>query len=350
MRKFFTVAILFLYSVTSAQLLQDNFSSYVTGNDLNNQGGWSNNSSNPGGGGNCAGAICDNQKIAATSLSFPGYGSSGKSIITGPGRDATGKGWASNITSGSVYASFLINFSDIVCTSTCSSEFGFFRLVNRSSNFSFAVRMLAKKATASSFQLGVEKGSGGNKVFTTNAYNFNTTYLVVLKYIINSGSTTDDVMQLYINPDMSAAEPASAELNSNLGTDAGSIDIAAVQFNFNSAGLLPAGNYGMLTVATQWSQLTFTPASVNNPDRDFSGVKVFASSSSQAIFQISSRRADNITIEVTDVMGRVVLRRHEKLQTGANSFIMPTVSFSKGVYSVRAVSSKGVSAAVRFMH
>ena len=348
MKKIFTLSILFLYISASAQLLQDNFSSYTTGNDLNNQGGWSNNSSNPGGGGNCAGAICENQKISSTALTFTGYGSSLKSILAGPGRDAIGKGWSTNVTSGSLYASFLINFSDVLCTSTCSSEFVFFRLVNRSSNFSFAVRVLAKKTTASSFQLGVEKGGGGNKVFTSNSYNFNNTYLVVLKYTINTGSGSDDVMQLFVNPDMAAAEPVSSEINTNLGTDATNIDIAAVQFHFNSSGLLPVGNYGLLSVATQWSQLPFTSASVNNLDRDLSNVKVFATSSTQAVFQMNSARIDNSTIEVMDIMGRVVLREQVKLNAGVNRFVLQTGTLSKGVYSVRAVSSKGVSATVRF--
>jgi hypothetical protein len=346
---FYTVSFCFLLSAANAQVLQDNFGSYTTGSDLNGQGGWSNNTSNPGGAGNCAGAICDNQKVTATALSFANYGSSSKSITCSPGRDGVGKGWATNITSGSVYASFLVNFSDVLCNGSCSSEFGFFRLVNRGSNFSFVVRMLAKKTTASSFQFGVDKGGGGNKVFSANSYNLNTTLLVVLKYTINTGSNSDDLMQVFVNPDMSLPEPASPDINSNLGTDLTSIDIAAAQFNFNSVGILPVGNYGLLSVATAWNQLPHTAAAVNNIDRDLSNAKVFATSSTQAVFQMSSTRADNITIEMTDVMGRVVLRQQAKLNAGTNSFVMQTTTLSKGIYNVRAVSSKGVSSTVRFM-
>jgi hypothetical protein len=333
-----------------AQILQENFSAYTVGGDLNGQGGWSNNTSNPGGGGNCAGAICTNQKVAAVALNVAGYGSSSKAITVDPGRDGVGKGWAANVTSGSIYAAFVVNFSDIACSGTCSNEFGFFRLQDRSGTFSFVVRMYVKKVNASTFQVGVEKGSSNNRVYSTLAYNFNSANLIVLKYTINSGSGSDDVVRVYMNPDMTMAEPGSADINTNLGNDLStSIDVAAVQYNFNSSGLLPVGNHGLLSVVTQWSQLPFGAAAVNNIDRDFSNAKVFAASSTQAIFQMNSTRADNITIEMTDVMGRVVLRQQAKLNAGSNSFVLQTGALSKGIYNVRAVSSKGVSSTVRFM-
>jgi hypothetical protein len=256
--KQFLLSILILSGLSvNAQLLKDNFSAYITGNDLNTQGGWSNNSSNPGGAGNCAGVTCDNQKVTATALSFANYGSSTKSIITSPQRDGIGRGWATNVTSGSLYAAFVVNFSDVLCGGSCSSEFGFFRLVDRTGNFNFVLRMYAKKVSASTYQIGVEKGSSNNRVYTPLAYNMNTANLIVVKYTINSGSGADDVIRLYINPDMSQAEPTSADVNTNVGNDLSTtIDIAALQYNFNSPGILPTGNYSLLSVATYCSSST----------------------------------------------------------------------------------------------
>jgi hypothetical protein len=344
-------AFFFILSFTAqSQLLKENFASYTTGNDLNNQGGWSNNTSNPGGAGNCAGAICTNQKVTATSLSFANYGTSAKSIIADPGRDGIGKGWTTNVTSGSLYAAFVANFSDVFCSGTCSNEFGFFRLVDRSGNFSFVLRIYAKKASASTYQVGVEKGSSNNRVYSTLAYNMNAANLIVLKYTINSSSGSDDVVRVYINPDMSQAEPASADINTNLGNDLSTtIDIAAVQYNFNSPGILPAGNYSLLAVATQWGQLPFTAAAVNTIDRDIQTVKVFSISASQAILQMNSNKTDALTIEVTDITGRMVAQQKVKLQPGANQFRIETAKLAGGIYNVKAFGSKGVTPTVRFI-
>lgn len=347
------VSLLMLWSThnLTAQVLQDNFSTYIIGNDLNGQGGWSNSTSNPGGGGNCAGAVCNNQKISNTAISFPGYGSSSQSVVTGAGRDGVGKGWATNLTSGSVYAALVVNFSDIQCNSTCSNEFGFFRLQDRSGTFSFVLRLYVKKVSASTFQIGVEKGSSNNRVYTTTAWNFNASHLIVVKYTINNGSGADDVIRLYVNPDLSQAEPSVAEVNTNLGNDLStSIDVAAVQLNFNSGGFLPVGNYGLVTVATQWNQVPFTPAAVSTIDRSFTNARVFAASSSHAVFQMNSTRADEIMIEITDLTGRVVFRQPAKLLAGRNSFTLETAALPKGIFNVRAAGSKGVSQTVRFMH
>lgn len=354
MKHFLLSVLLLTGGAVNAQLLKDNFSSYTTGNDLNNQGGWSNNTSNPGGGGNCAGATCTNQKVSATALSFNSYGTSSKSVNGGPGKDACGRGWTTNVTSGSVYVSFLVNFSDVTCDGSCSAfEWGFFRLIDRSSNFTTVVRMLTKKTTSGSFQFGVEKASNGaaSRVYTTSSINFNTTHLVVLKYTINAGGSSDDIVKLYVNPDMSQPEPAVADITTNLGNDASAtIDIAAASFNYNSSvDRMPVGNYGLLTVAAQWNQLPHTVAAVPVIDRDIQQVKIFTTSSSQAVLQMNSNKTDALTIEVMDAMGRVVLKQTEKLQQGRNQFLIETSKLPAGVYNVRAFGSKGVTPTVRFV-
>lgn len=332
-----------------AQLLKDDFSTYTT-NDLNGQGGWTNSTSSIGGGGNCAGAICSNQKVAGTPIAFTRYGSAQKSIATGPGRDGVGRSWQSNVTEGDVFSAFVVNFSNVLCESTCSNEFGFFRLVDRSGSFSFIARLYARKASATSFQLGVEKGGSGNRVWSTNAYPFNAVHLIVLKYTINRITGSDDAVRLYVDPDMALPEPATAEISTNLGNDLGSnIDAAGAIFHFNSAGWLPLGNYGLLSVATVWNQLPFVSSSAPMLDPDLTEARIVAEGPSNACFRLVSRKSDLIGWQVTDATGRVVLGGQQRILPGVNLIRLGTAGLPNGTYAVRALGSRGASSTVRWV-
>ncbi len=342
--------------VSQAQLLKDNFSSYTVGNDLNNQGGWTNNSSNPGGLGNCVGAGCTNQKVTSATLSFPNYGTSSKAVAISPERDGCGRGWATAVTTGSFYVSFLVNFSDIACGGTCTNDVDYFRILHRGDNFTTIARMFAKKTNSLSFQFGIEKGNNGAaaRVYATTSINFNTTHLVVMKYTFNTGTNSDDVVRLYINPDMSLPEPSTADITSNLGNDNNNngaivLDAAAVSFRLNTAGLVPVGSYSLISAATQWNQLSHTAAAVTVIDTDLENVKVYAISAKQVVLQMNSNKTNMLTIEVTDVNGRIVGRQIAKLQPGVNQFKIETGMFVNGIYNIRAVGSKGVTPTVRFV-
>jgi hypothetical protein len=334
----------------AAQLLKDDFSAYTAGSDLNGQGGWTNSTSSIGGGGNCAGAICSNQKVANTPIAFNRYGTAQKSITTSPGRDGVGRSWQPNVTEGDVYAAFAVSISNVTCESTCSNEFGFFRLVDRSGSFSFIARLYARKASASSFQLGVEKGASGTRVWSTNAYAFNSPHVIVLKYTINRITGSDDAIRLYVDPDMSLPEPATAEISTNLGNDLSStIDAAGAIFHFNSAGWLPVGNYGLLSVATLWSQLPFVTSAVAQLDPDLGEARLVADGPASASFRLVSRKTDLVSWQVTDATGKVVIAGKHRLHPGVNLIPVGTAGLPTGTYAIRAVGRRGSSPTVRWV-
>jgi hypothetical protein len=352
---FYTFSFCFLLIAANAQIFQDNFSAYTLSNDLNGQGGWTNNSSNPGGLGTCVGIGCNNTKVTAPSLTYTGYATSPKTIGLGPGQDGIGRSLFPAVNSGSVYVSMLINLSSIGCSATCNADADFFRVLNGSAgnNFETATRLVVQQATGG-FKVGIGKGAQSNGIiYTSGVYTFTTTHLIVIKYTINTGSGNDDVVNLYVDPNFTGGEPVVADVSIGTGlADINanmSIDRMAFRLNALSGDRMPIGNAGAISVATTWAALAHGAASVNNIDRDFSNAKVFAISSTQAVFQMNSTRADNIIIEMTDVTGRVVLRQQARLNAGANSFVLQTGILLKGIYNVRALSSKGVTTPVRFM-
>jgi hypothetical protein len=352
---FYTFSFCFFLCSADAQIFQDNFGSYTTANDLNGQGGWTNNSSNPGGLGTCVGAGCSNTKVTAPSLSYSGYATSPKTIGLGPGQDGIGRSLTTAVNTGSIFVSMLINLSSIGCSTTCNADADFFRVLNGSAgnNFETATRLVVQQATGG-FKVGIGKGAQSNGItYTSGVYTFTTTHLIVIKYTINSGSGNDDIVSLYVDPNFAGGEPGVADVSigtglADINTNM-SIDRLAFRLNSLSGDRMPIGNAGAISVATTWAALAHGAAAVNNIDRDFSNLKVFTTSSTQSIFQLNSNRADNITIEMTDVTGSVVLRQQVKIIAGVNRFTLPTEKISKGIYNVRALSSKGVTSTVRFI-
>ena len=61
---------------------------------------------------------------------------------------------------------------------------------------------------ADNLAFGVSKGSN-TADYTPFNYSLNTTYLIVVKYTFNTGSTTDDEVKLWINPVLDGTEPPS---------------------------------------------------------------------------------------------------------------------------------------------
>ncbi|GJQ19925.1 MAG: hypothetical protein HBSIN02_02800 [Bacteroidia bacterium] len=53
--------------------------------------------------------------------------------------------------------------------------------------------------------------------YTSSAYAKNDTHVVVIKYTFNTGSTIDDEVRLWVNPDLSGAEPAADVVKSDNG-------------------------------------------------------------------------------------------------------------------------------------
>ncbi|HON19074.1 MAG TPA: DUF5018 domain-containing protein, partial [Salinivirgaceae bacterium] len=107
------------------------------------------------------------------------------------------------VTSGTVYAAFLVNFED-AGTVTAGDYFAHFMT---SGTTTFRGRIFVRKDASNNLSFGVTKGAlGSSAVWTDYTYSMNTTYLMVLKYKFIDGVKNDSV-SLFINPTIGAAEP-----------------------------------------------------------------------------------------------------------------------------------------------
>ena len=180
--------------------------------------------------------------IQPGSLSVGGLsGPSGNSVVFGGNGMSARFNPGTNAASGTWFYSLIVRLADIT---GLSSSGVFWAGFNNSSGtqtttpLSVGTRVVTRAAPGG-FNVGLDKSSGttASFVFSPLVFTPNDLLFLVGSYTFNSGSTTDDTSQLWINPPAStfglAAAPA-ATLNNSAGTDLSGI-ASFVLFNRNSA-------------------------------------------------------------------------------------------------------------------
>ncbi|MFY8127881.1 MAG: T9SS type A sorting domain-containing protein [Chitinophagaceae bacterium] len=250
---FFFATAFCIYS-NAQNLLFENFSS-LNNAQLNGQNGWSNSTSSgfPGLGA-CAGAVCQNTPIANRAMSFTNFQTTTKALnpINNSNGDGVGKFLSSSVRSGSVYVALLANFSSLNASSNGSQVF---RLMD--SSFTTATRLYAKSLGAS-FALAVDKTGGVASGFTSSNYAFNTDVLIVLKYTFNTGSTIDDAIRIYVNPDLNMPEPTLPDLSYTSGGTQDANSITRIVFPWNGSNI-PTGFIGAVSISSSWGTTLPSP-------------------------------------------------------------------------------------------
>ncbi|MCW8804792.1 MAG: T9SS type A sorting domain-containing protein [Ignavibacteriaceae bacterium] len=182
------------------------------------------------------------------SLSYTGYPSSGignSTIIDcGGGSRQDVHVEFTSIDTIAIYASFLIKID----SASTTGEYFFHFSENPWSNL-FRARVFARNDGSGNIQFGLSKASTSTVEWTTTTYTFGNTYLLVTKYeFIGDLTGSDDVVKLYINPDVSSPEPVVPDLtNSDTNTDI-AVGAVAMRQGFNQLTLQIDG----MRVATIW--------------------------------------------------------------------------------------------------
>ncbi|MFH0865542.1 MAG: T9SS type A sorting domain-containing protein [Bacteroidota bacterium] len=158
-------------------------------------------------------------------------------------------------TTGSVYAAFLVN---IMMVNTTGDYF--FHLGPDPIGTTFRGRVFAKDDGAGNLLFGISKASTTIINYSPTLYSYNTTYLLVVKYTFVVGAANDNV-ELFINPDISGAEPASTLTY----TDVASTDLA----NCGSVALRQGANVPVaiidgIRIATNWDDAVKAPTMTVN--------------------------------------------------------------------------------------
>ncbi len=176
---------------------------------------------------------------------------------------------SSVVTNGTLYYSFILKVTD----STGMSSSGIFIAgFNNTSGTQpnqpsvIGTRLYIRAATGG-FNLGLSKNSSTSTdwVWDSRVFTNNQVILVVGGYTFNSESTTDDVVNLWINPSASSfgsANPPTASLVNANGPDIGSAEIASFVFFQRDSSEPAAMLADELRIGPTWASVTPTPSAI----------------------------------------------------------------------------------------
>jgi Secretion system C-terminal sorting domain len=257
--------------------------------------------------------------VNSTGLTYPSSPSNG----VGFGVNMTTSGqrvgrFVAGITTGTAYMSFLVNVSAAGNSTTVGSNFA--GMMNGGSPNPGASARAFIRSSGTGFNFGV----GKNLITPATAINyestvrtFGTTYLVVLKYTYNSGTATDDLVSMWINPALGVVEPAATLTTVAFTTQTDGTSLTGPGF-FQRDAASPTCQIDAVRYGTTWAfatplavpTLTATPSTpliiatvpvnTNSPSVSFNLAGTFLTpapgtitvASSNPAFQVST---DNIT-------------------------------------------------------
>lgn len=200
--------------------------------------------------------------VVSPGLSYSGYPSSGignSAFMAAAGGEDLNRQLLP-INSGSRYVAFMANV-------TIAQVPGDYFLTFLESNTQFRGRVFIKRDPASfNYAFGVSKASGTVN-YTGYDYSPLSTYLLVLKYSFNGSTTSDDIVELFINPVPGQAEPAATlEYLDTTSTDA--LAINAIGLRQGSSTGSPEMRVDGLRVGPTWEFVLgpiFTPTPTATP-------------------------------------------------------------------------------------
>ncbi|NOT51007.1 MAG: fibronectin type III domain-containing protein [Chitinophagaceae bacterium] len=286
MKKIFTLLLILpFYFAAKSQLLTENFS--YTAGQLLTANGWTAHS----------GAGTNAITVTSPGLTYAGHPGSG----VGNGVTMTTSGEDDNktftaVTSGTVYISFLVNVS----AATATGDY-FVGLLTSAS--SFPVRIYAKSDGAGGYFFGIGKNAAA-AVYETTQRTFGTTYFVVGNYIYNTGTTTDDAVNLWVNPALGGSEPA-ATIPNVTGANTDVTTIGAVYLRQGTAANASTQQVDAILAGTTWAQVTpsaAVPTLSVTPFTPFGNVCINTTAGPNS-FTINGSNLTNANITVSALAG-----------------------------------------------
>ncbi|MGE5351491.1 MAG: T9SS type A sorting domain-containing protein [Acidobacteriota bacterium] len=188
------------YSQINAQILLDENFDYTVGKQLDSTAGWTWHSG--------TGAYL---KVMTGNLTYANYPLVNKGgMITLVGQTASGEDLNHAFekqSTGAMYTSFLVKVD------TASLGDYFFHYKYNGGSSIFLARTYVKGNGNGTFKFGLSKAKS-DTVYTTQSYKYGETILLVVKYeYVNNATGTDDKLSLYVNPDITKAEPTTADIS-----------------------------------------------------------------------------------------------------------------------------------------
>lgn len=264
----------------------------------------------------------DNITVTDGSLTYPGVGSSNNSVtFVGGGTDAAVR--TTPVTSGTIYASFLMSVTDYSNVTSASGQTYFASMFSGGSAFNGRVWI---KKNGTQFQLGgTATGTAVDTDFSSTLFDLSTTILVVEGY-----DFTTNELKFWFNPDaasFSAATPASITVT------------PATAFTSISGFLLrqDSDNLTPNFVIDEFRMSTDAATLLSIAQNQIEGLKVYPNPVTNGRLFIDSANNGTKTVAIYDVLGKQVLN------TTTSSNEINVAAIKGGVYIVK-ITEEGKTA------
>ena len=260
---------------------------------------------------------------ATGSLNYPGYTSSGNSVtFTGAGIDCFTP--FTDTTTGAIYASFLVNVTDLsTMTATVPSTY-FAGLTNALQSYKERL-FITKNGTQYQFGLDV---AGTTTNLDTTLRNAGDVVLIIMSY-----DFTAMTLSAWINPDLSTFSTATpATLTQVLTSTTAIADLGGFILRQDTATTTPTIIFDELRISTAITDLLSS-----NQVSTIPGLKVYPNPVSNGTLFIESDANAERNITIFDVLGK------EVLNTTTSNTAINVSALHSGVYMVK-VTEEGKTA------
>lgn len=275
----------------------------------------------------------DDILVASGSLDYTGLKASvgNKIVFDGVGSDVATR--FTDVTSGTVYASFLFKVTAFQTgSSPDTTDGGYFAIV--ASNNSFQTRIWVRPnpdTSGTTYDIGFGSESS-NPPFSTSTYNLNDVLLIVTSYNVDTRE-----INLWINPDASTFENAAptATLTSTDGDTTPPSSINSFMLRQDSSNETPTIEMDELRIATSWAEVTPKEPTASINQNEIEGFAVYPNPVESKTFKLSSASITTKTVQIFNVLGKEV---YSTKVNGTNNDIN-VASLNAGIYILKVLEN-----------
>ncbi|MBG7611515.1 T9SS type A sorting domain-containing protein [Polaribacter sp. BAL334] len=268
----------------------------------------------------------DDMLIAAGNLDFTGLKASTGNKITFDGGGSESYISFADVTSGTVYASFLLKVTDISAMTDVADGGYIASLAGSTSGYDarFWVRP-NPDASGTTFDIGFGPESS-NPPFTSGTYNVNDVLFVVMAY-----NKDNNIVSTWINPDASSFEGTipTATLSSTDTSAPSSINLFILRQD--SDGETPFVEIDALRISDNWADVTPKDATASVKNNTIKGFATYPNPVTSDNVTITSNSAENKQVVIFNVLGKKVVSTNF---TGTKSDIN-VANLASGIYILK---------------
>lgn len=219
----------------------------------------------------------DSILIRSGNISYPGLTTSSGNSVSYAGQGTDYYRTFTNQTTGTVYASFIINVTDISNQSTTGGYTAGF-MENGSTSVFGATLWIRNNAPGgfTQYNIGINpRTTAANTVWSPNVLELGTSYMIVIAYQIVGGAS-NDVVKMWINPvSFNGTEPSPDLTATNAGTDLTS-GVQKIFMRQDALATTPAIIIDEMRVGTSWADITpsIISENVTIPARTFNNITI----------------------------------------------------------------------------